>query len=144
VDYVADAVFELCRRPVGEADEEVYHLVSGRQATTIDRLVRLASAHLRRRRPPVVPSMPYRRLVHPLLVRRGDERRRRALRRIEVFFPYFTMRVRFDDRRARSRLEPAGISVPPLDRYFDRLIAFAQRAGWGREVPTRAEAHGRR
>jgi hypothetical protein len=129
---------------VGEGGEEVYHLVAGRQATTIDRLVRLAAAHMRRRRPQVVPAVLYRRLIHPLLLRRSDERRRSALRRLEAFFPYFTMRVRFDDRRARARLEPAGIHATSPDRYFDRLIAFAQRAGWGRETPTRAEAHGRR
>jgi long-chain acyl-CoA synthetase len=142
VDYVADGVFELCRRPV-EDEEPVYHLVAGRGATTIDRLVHMSARHFRRRRPPVVPPRLYQRLLHPLLVRRGDERRRRALRGLEVFFPYLRMRVRFDDARARSRLEPAGISAPPLERYFSRLVDFAERARWGKAAPTRAEAHGR-
>src|SRR5205085_4357130 len=107
-------------------------------------LVRLASAQLRRRPPLILPPLLYRRLVHPILMRRGDARRRRALERMEAFFPYFTMRVRFDDRRARARLEPQGIAAPPLERYFDRLVAFARRARWGRAAPTRAEVHGRR
>jgi hypothetical protein len=43
---------------------------------------------------------------------------------MEVYFPYFSMRVRFDDRR----LGPA----PPVEGYFHRLLEFAQRARWGR------------
>ena len=74
----------------------------------------------------------YRRMVHPLLKRAGGERRRRALERSEVFFPYFTMRLRFDDRRARQRLAPRGIEPPPVERYLDRLIDFARAADWGR------------
>jgi long-chain acyl-CoA synthetase len=141
VDYVADAVFELCRRPLAQDESPVYHLVAGPGATTVDRLVRLASDQLRRRPPLVLPPVLYRRLLHPILLRRSDARRRRALEGMEAFFPYFTMRVRFDDRRARARLEPQGITAPSPDRYFDRLVAFAQRARWGRAAPTRAEVH---
>jgi hypothetical protein len=43
---------------------------------------------------------------------------------MEVYFPYFAMRVRFDDRR----LGPG----PPIERYFGRLIAFAEASRWGR------------
>jgi hypothetical protein len=50
------------------------------------------------------------------------------VRRMEVYFPYFSMRVRFDDRR----LGPA----PPVESYFHRLVEFAERARWGRAVPS--------
>lgn len=43
---------------------------------------------------------------------------------MEAYFPYFSMQVRFDDRR----LGPA----PPVEGYFDRLLDFAERARWGR------------
>ena len=46
---------------------------------------------------------------------------------MEVYFPYFSMRVRFDDRK----LGPA----PPVEGYFGRLIQFAQAARWGRREP---------
>jgi hypothetical protein len=75
-----------------------------------------------------------------VLVRRGGERQRRALRRTEALFPYFSMRVRFDDQRARSRLEPAGIRAPSPDSYFHRLLDFAVSARWGRSLPSRQEA----
>jgi hypothetical protein len=61
----------------------------------------------------------YRRWVHPWL-----RRRYRGLRRMEVYFPYFAMRVRFDDRR----LGPG----PRVEDYFHRLVRYAQAAGWGR------------
>jgi hypothetical protein len=76
----------------------------------------------------------YRRLLHPLLARRGPEKRRRALARTEVFFPYFTMRVAFDDKRARGRLERKDIRVSPVEHYLHRLIAFAREADWGRRA----------
>jgi long-chain acyl-CoA synthetase len=124
--------------PVG--DDETYHLVSGREATTVGRLIDLAAARFDRRKPLVIPPRLYGRLLYPLLVRRSTGRRRRALERTKVFFPYFSMRVSYDDRRARSRLEAAGIRVSPLERYFDRLVEFAVRARWGRRALGRAEA----
>jgi thioester reductase-like protein len=122
VDYVADSARDLA---LGGPDG-TFHLVAGRNATTVGRLIDLASSHFGRSRPPVFPPGVYRRLVHPLLVRRGGE----GLRRLEVYFPYFSMRVRFADRRH----PPA----PPVERYFHRLLEFAERARWGRAVPLSA------
>ena len=82
--------------------------------------------------PLVLPPGPYRRLLHPLLKRRASARRRRALERLETFFPYFAMDVTYDDRRARGALAPSGIEAPPIGRYFGRLMDFAQRSHWGR------------
>jgi hypothetical protein len=81
----------------------------------------------------LVAPGPYRRLVHPLLVRASrDERYRRALERSEIFFPYFAMAVRYDDRRARVALRSSGIAPTPLRSYFDQLVGFALAAEWGR------------
>jgi long-chain acyl-CoA synthetase len=116
VDYVADSAFDLAR----EGPDGTFHLVAGRNATTVGRLMEMASGYFRRPAPPVFPPTVYRRLVHPLLARRGGDR----LRRLEVYFPYFSMRVRFSDR--------AHPPAPPVERYFDRLVDFAERARWGR------------
>jgi len=138
VDYVADAVFELSGREL--AGNETYHLVAGREATTAGRLASMASRYFRRRPPRMIPPGLYRRLIHPLVLRRVQGRQRRVLEQSEVLFPYFSMRVRFDDRRARSRLGPAGVRVSPLEQYFERLLDFATRAGWGRRQQGRADA----
>ncbi|HEV2874217.1 MAG TPA: SDR family oxidoreductase [Thermoleophilaceae bacterium] len=115
VNYVADQAVNLA----DGGPDGTYHLVAGRNATTVGRLLELAAAQLGRRAPAVLPPTAYRRLLHPLLRRRYS-----GLRRMEVYFPYFSMRVRFDDRR----LGPA----PPVEGYFHRLVDFAERARWGR------------
>jgi thioester reductase-like protein len=118
VDYVADQAVDLAE----QGSDGTYHLVAGRNATTVGRLLDLASARLGRRPPAVLPPTAYRRLLHPWLRRKYS-----GLRRMEVYFPYFSMRVRFDDRR----LGPA----QPVEGYLNRLIAFAEEARWGR-TPT--------
>jgi len=136
VDYVADATYELSSRgPNG-----TFHLVAGRHATSVGRLIELASRHFRRKPPSTFPPPVYRRVIYPLALRRLGGRARKALRKAEVFFPYFSMRVRYDDRRARERLEPAGIRVTPVESYFQRLLDFAQAADWGRQALSRREA----
>ena len=77
--------------------------------------------------------------MHPAAVAASRGRRRRALRRSEVYFPYFSVGVRYDDARTRARLVPAGIEVSPVEDYFERLADFAVAADWGARAPTRAE-----
>ena len=67
VDYVADAIFELAERRGERGD--VYHLVAGRRATTVERIGEIAGRHLRRPPPRLVPPRLYRHVLHPLLVR---------------------------------------------------------------------------
>jgi thioester reductase-like protein len=134
VDYVADAVFELAR----EGDDATYHLVAGPRASTVGRLVDLSARYFDQSPPRLLPPLLYRRLLHPLLVLATRGKRRRALRGSEVFFPYFATTVRFDDRRARRRLEPAGIHMTPVESYFERLADFAVRTRWGRRAVSRS------
>jgi long-chain acyl-CoA synthetase len=126
VDYVADAILALAGRP-----GTTWHLTAGERASTVGELIDLATAYLGRPAPRVVPPTVYRRALHPLLVRRGCETSRRALRRSEALFPYFSMRVRYDDARALAALSPLGIEAPPLRSYFGRLMDFARAAHWG-------------
>jgi long-chain acyl-CoA synthetase len=115
VDYVADRVHELAT----QGPNGTFHLVAGRNATTVGRLLEMSSDQLGRSEPAVLPPRLYRRFVHPWL-----RRKYRGLRRMEVYFPYFAMRVRFDDRR----LGPG----PRVESYFQRLVRYAETVGWGR------------
>jgi len=142
VDYVADAVFALSR--MRESEGATFHLTAGTEASTVGEVVELATRFFRRRMPRLLDPAVYHRAVHPILLRgTQDERVRRALRRSETYFPYFAMRVSFDDRRAQVALRGAGIGAPPLSSYFDRLVRFALAAEWGRRHITRATATGR-
>ena len=130
VDYVADSVERLARC----GPDGTFHLVAGRNATTVGRLMELAARRFDRSAPPVFPPRLYRRVVHPMLLPRLGRARREALKRMEVYFPYFSMRVRFADRRH----PPA----PPVEGYFDRLLDFAERARWGRRTVERPPTAG--
>jgi long-chain acyl-CoA synthetase len=137
VDYVADAVVALAGRP-----GTVYHLVAGDRASTVGEVVELACEHLDAKRPRLLPPRLYRRTLHQVLLRFGDARRRRRLRRSEQFFPYFDMKVGYDDAEARRALAPHSIEAPPLASYFERLIGYALAAEWGRRPLPRHRAAG--
>ena len=130
VSYVADAIFALSQRDAPSGT--TYNLAAGHRASSVGELLELSSGYFGRRRPRVLPPSAYRRVVHPLLLRRGDERRRRAVAASEVFFPYFAMRVHYDTIHSRAGLAGTGIQMPALRDYFERLMDFAVAADWGK------------
>jgi long-chain acyl-CoA synthetase len=130
VSYVADAIHALSGMEARSG--ETYNLAAGDRASTVGELLAMSADYFGRRRPVAIPSGPYRRVVHPIVVRRAEPGRRRALRNSEVFFPYFAMRVSYDTWLAERRLRPAGIQAPRLSNYFDRLMDYAVTADWGR------------
>jgi long-chain acyl-CoA synthetase len=123
VDYVADAVLGLAGAPSG-----TYHAVAGSRASSVAELIELASARFGIEAPEVVDPA----VLDEALARPMGEAQRRALDRARVYFPYFRMAMRFDDRWARTRLEPQGVVCHPLGSYFDVLMDYAERAEWGR------------
>jgi long-chain acyl-CoA synthetase len=138
VDYVADAVAALAEHP--EAEGGTFHVTASARASSVGEIMELTTGRMERRPPRVVPPRIYGRFVHPWVVRRAPASMRRVLERSEVYFPYFSMRLRFDDARARALLDPMGITPSPLPDYYDRIIAFAYAARWGRRPLDRAEA----
>jgi thioester reductase-like protein len=135
VDYVADAVVALAGRP-----GTTYHLVSGESASSVGEIAELASSYFEMRKTRLIPPSVYRLAMHPLLVRTGSEKRRRALRRSERFFPYFEIGTQYDDAAARRALVTRGIVPPPFSDYFERLMKFAVAADWGRSPVPRHRA----
>jgi thioester reductase-like protein len=138
VDHVADAVLALTAAP--QAEGGTFHAVAGDRAATLGELLALAARRFGHPSPRLLPPPLYRRLVHPIVLRRASKRARKALRASEIYFPYFSLRMRFDDRRARELLEPAGIAATPIAEHFDTMIDFAEQAAWGRRTVTRDEA----
>jgi long-chain acyl-CoA synthetase len=138
VDYVADAVHALAEAP--EAAGQTFHVVAGDVASTVGEIVSMASVRFSQRMPRLVWPRVYHAIVGPLLARRGSSTARRMMASSEPYFPYFAMRSRFDDARARALLGPRGISASPLHTYFDRLVDYAVAARWGRHSIPRPEA----
>ncbi|MEA2315760.1 MAG: hypothetical protein QOI03_2452 [Solirubrobacteraceae bacterium] len=141
VDHLADAILALSASEV--AAGQTFHVVGGEHATTLWELTRLAARRFDRPRPRLVPPRFYRAILHPLMRRRADAQTRRRLERSEVYFPYFSLDLRFDDRDARALLDPLGIRATPIAEYFDALIDFAEAARWGRAPIGRARARAR-
>lgn len=136
VSYVARAILELADAGAGKT----FQLVAGPEASSIGELVERTVRHFDG--PPirmVAPAL-YRRVIHPLLMRRASPARRAGLERASVFFPYFSSRVRFASEATRAELAPAGLEPPPLGDYLERLLDFAVDTSWGRHPRGRAEA----
>jgi hypothetical protein len=70
---------------------------------------------------------------------RADQARRRRLRGSEVYFPYMSLDLRFDDRHARELLDPLGIRATPIRDCFETLMDFAEAARWGRAPISRIQ-----
>jgi thioester reductase-like protein len=130
IDYVADAIHELCH---GAGDiGQTYHLTAGSQASTMGEIVNFASGYFHRPGPKLVPPAEFASVAHGVS--------RTVLEEGSVYFPYFHVAATFDDSFTRARLEPAGISVSPLRDYLGRLLDFATSARWGKRPIARAEA----
>lgn len=142
VDHLADAIVELAASPAAEG--RTFQIVGGGHATTLGELARLASRRFHQPQPRLLRPWIYRAFVHPVLLRRADPRVRRRLQQSEVYFPYFSLDLRFDDRCARELLEPMGIRATPITDYFDAMVDFAEAADWGRNPIGPAEARARR
>lgn len=122
VDYVADVVDGLREAPFG-----TYHAVAGEHASTVREVIDLAAARFGVPAPEIVDPA----VIEEALARPLGAQARRALEQARVYFPYFRLGVRFDDRWARGVLAPQGVAAEPLCGYFDTLIDYAQRAAWG-------------
>jgi thioester reductase-like protein len=129
VSYVARAILALAEAGPGRT----FQLAAGPAASSIGELIDRGAELLEQPRARALPPVLYRRVVHPLLLRRGGPAQRRWLERGQVFFPYLATRVRFDVEATRAALADAGIGpVPPLASYLHTLLEFAERAEWGR------------
>ncbi|MGI8429819.1 MAG: SDR family oxidoreductase [Solirubrobacteraceae bacterium] len=133
IDYVADAVHELCEREGGIG--ETYHLTASASASTVGELALLASSYFDRPLPKVLSPGEFAEHEHE-----GSAAQRSAIESSEAYFPYFAIRTVFEDAATRKCLEPAGIRVSPLKDYLDRLLDFATESRWGKRPIGRAEA----
>ncbi len=131
IDYVADAIHELCDHAGGIG--ETYHLTAGAGASTIDEIAQLAAGYFRRPLPTVLSPAEF-------AARPCSEAQRGALEGSKEYFPYFATGAVFDETLTRARLAPAGIEVTPLREYLERLLDFATRSRWGKRPIARFAA----
>lgn len=131
IDYVADAIYELCECDGGIGD--TYHLTAGEKASTIGEIAMLASEYFGRAAP---------RLLSPdeFAATQNGSHTHGAVEQARAYFPYFSIRTVFGDAASRARLAPSGIEVSPLADYLGRLLDFATASRWGKRPIARADA----
>jgi thioester reductase-like protein len=130
VDYVADAIHELCESGVGVG--QTYHLTAGPAASTMGEIAALASHYFKLPLPEVVPPSEFDALSGGLS--------EAALESSRVYFPYFSIGTVFENALTRARLGSAGIEATPLHEYLERLLDYATRSRWGKRPIARFEA----
>jgi thioester reductase-like protein len=118
VDYVTDGILALLE---DEDAHGTYNLVAGERALSAGELVELHSSVTGREPARFAPPQSAGGLPAGA----------------ETFAPYFDVRCRFGDARARGVLERSGVEKPSPGDYLDRLIAYARTTGWGKRPITR-------
>ena len=118
VDYVTDGIVALLD---DEGARGTYNVVAGEQALSAGELVELHSS---------LSGMAPVRFV-------AQETAAGLPVGAETFVPYFDVRCRFGDRRARDLLARAGVERPHPSDYLGRLIAYAHRTNWGKRPISR-------
>jgi thioester reductase-like protein len=126
VDYVTDGILALLD---DDAASGTYNLVAGDDALNACELVQLHSAVTGR---------------EPVRFVAQDDGASGGAAGVPVggesFVPYFDVRCRFGDERARELLARAGVVRPDPKDYLARLIAYARASAWGKRGMTRQGA----
>ncbi len=118
VDYVTDGILALLD---SEHAQGTYNLVAGSQALSAGELVELHSTLTGR------PPVRFAQAQDAAGLPAGGE----------SFVPYFDVRCRFEDARARELIGQAGVESPDPRDYLARLIAYAHVSAWGKRPLSR-------
>lgn len=127
VDYVAGGVLELLDLPVGGT----HLLVAGDVAPSVEEFTRLAASALGR--PPATVVAPD--VLRAAFASAGQQERARSEAVMAAFgelLPYFDVGCRFADPVTAGFLQRRGLQAPALGAYLPRLLAYAERARWGK------------
>jgi thioester reductase-like protein len=121
VDYVADGIIALLEDP---ASSGTYNLVAGPRALTAGELVELHAS--------LVDAPPVRLIEREMAGALPEG--------AEAYLPYFDVQGGFDNSRARTVLERAGVEEPDPTAYLGRLIDYAHATRWGKRPMSREAA----
>ena len=138
VDFVAASVVELSGR--ADTPGHSYHLTAGRDNLITLREIMDAAISFFGLKPPT--------LIHPALLKPAEgwlgrlllnERTLKTLRLGEPYYPYFALKLQFDNELAAQALTPAGIVPPAPQLFFDQLFRYCVETDWGRKQEPAAQ-----
>jgi long-chain acyl-CoA synthetase len=130
VDFVAESLLQILERP--DTVGGTYHLTAG-STITLGRAVELAADFFAVRRiPPFVSPKRFYALIRPLLYVTLVGPARRVLHTSQVYIPYLSRKLRFDDGNARSALEGSGLVPSDMETYMKTIFRYAKESDFGR------------
>jgi hypothetical protein len=133
VDYVAAAIIYLNGQK--RAINKSYHLTAGRDnLPTVSGVLDKAYEFFKVKRP---------QLIHPSFLKIVEgklgntllgERGVKTLKLGEPYYPYFALKLEYDNRQALDMLKPAGIYPPNVHEYFERIFRYCIETDWGKRT----------
>jgi nucleoside-diphosphate-sugar epimerase len=130
VDFVTEALLHLAEH--GDCAGRTYHLTAGR-TVTLQRAVELAAEFFEVRRvPPFVSPRRFYAVMRPLLWLTLVGPARRVLQVSDVYIPYLSRKLVFDNTNAAEALRGASIAVPDAEAYLKTVFHFARQTDFGR------------
>jgi long-chain acyl-CoA synthetase len=133
VDFVVDALLHILERE--DSLGACYHLSAGTEVT-LEEIVRLTAEifELRRVPPYVSPHRLYR-LLRPLLGLVLVGRFRNVIQVGDVYVPYLSKRLVFDNRTTRAALQGSAVRMPDMNAYLKTILSYAKETDFGRRTP---------
>lgn len=133
VDFVVDALLHVLERE--DSLGGCYHLSAGTQVR-IEDVVRLTAEIFELRRvPPYVSPRRLYPLLRPLLALVLVGRLRNVIQVGDVYVPYLSKRLVFDNRSTRAALQGTAVRMPDMHAYLKTILGYARESDFGRRAP---------
>jgi nucleoside-diphosphate-sugar epimerase len=133
VDFVVDALLHILARE--DSLGGCYHLSAGTEVR-IDEVVRLtAEIFGLKRLPPYVSPRRLYPLLRPLLQLVLLGKLRDVVRVGDVYVPYLSKRLVFDNRATREALRATAVRMPDMSAYLKTILGYARETDFGRRTP---------
>ncbi len=130
VDYVASAIVHLSGQ--AKAVGKTYHLTAGRDnLITIGEVLEAAVSFFKIKAPltinPRFMALAETKLSHLFM----SEHTHKTLQLGKPYYPYFNLKLEFDNSSTARSLNEVTISAPPVRRFFDTLFRYCVETDWG-------------
>jgi thioester reductase-like protein len=129
VDFVAEALLHIAEKEGSLGG--CYHLTAGGMVT-LERAVELATEIFSVRRvPPFVSPRRFYTLIRPLLFVTLVGPARRVMKTGDIYIPYLSKKLVFDNRHTAEALRGSGLRVPDVEAYLKTVFHYAKETDFG-------------
>jgi thioester reductase-like protein len=129
VDFVADALLHIAERK--DSVGGCYHLTAGRSVTLRRALEIAAECFDLRRVPPVVSPRRFYAVIRPVFFATLWGPMRRVMNVGDVYVPYLSKRLVFDNRATAAALVGSGLRLPDVEAYLRTVFEYAKQSDFG-------------